>query len=251
MSDSHSQIPGRFRDPPACLEGHPRLDAKVVFNAVESGQLRCIWRWEDGERFAHCDVDPRDDGSLLLFTECIRLAGGEEGPICVSTAKARNYDDSRRFSLFVCPACERTCRHLVFQAGHWTCDGCSGLHYRSQRIGSAAAAHEKVAALAELVGCGRPRGMHNRRYEALREELERARAKLRPIAAHAPREYLARLSQQWLDPRNDYEDQEAQRAEADRRSAFNVATRRKNPPDPTFDPDAFGGLETDSYWIDV
>lgn len=186
---------GVYRDPVPFLEAHPRLKAAEVAGALLSGADTCIWRWPDGAPFARATVKIVQDGMLLVEGEYGRVLD-DNASVLVRVHQASNYSDKRRFSLFSCPRCSRSCQHLVLTY-RWHCDRCSGLKYRSQSVGSKVAAWERLQKLKDEVGTGRPKGMHNATYARKRQELKELRRKLRGPEAVAPIEYLHTLVGRW------------------------------------------------------
>ena len=105
-------------------------------------------------------------------------------------------DNFRRF--LYCPGCDRLCSK-VHLCNTWACAKCHGLHYRRQLIDKDVARWERRQELQELVGRGRPKGMHNPTYIALREELYRLQFKLRGRARKwASCEHDLIIQAQWM-----------------------------------------------------
>jgi ribosomal protein L37AE/L43A len=151
---------------------------------------------DDGAPFATADCEVLTDDWVRIALTSGLTNSSTRGTITAAVRRAKNYDDKRRFSVFLCPRCERRCRHLVY-TWHWRCDKCSGLLYRKQAVGSKVTAWEKRAELERLVGAGRPKGMHNATFAKLARELEQLVQRLGPDEAKAHHEYLWRLERTW------------------------------------------------------
>lgn len=92
-----------------------------------------------------------------------------------------------------------TRRSLVF-VGAWTCRECCGLPYRTQAIGSLAAASEKLDQLRAKFGKGRPPGVHNSTYRAGLNELRKLEEKLGAERGWANRDQLYIVESEWINP---------------------------------------------------
>ena len=84
---------------------------------------------------------------------------------------------------FICPGCGRRVAELYPDWVHFRCRKCCGLGYRSQRKGREARGLEKAARIKQQLGGSgdyadpvpeRPKGMHQRTYERLCNEAEKA-----------------------------------------------------------------------------
>lgn len=91
---------------------------------------------------------------------------------------------------FVCPVCERTCRHLHANAGHWACRLCCGLGYLSRSPGARNDAAARLARIDRKLAANRSehdRLMHARieAEVAVARGIARRTARLRREIEHA------------------------------------------------------------------
>jgi hypothetical protein len=216
---------GCDREQAAFLEGFPTISAGELADELGRGNNRCVWSWrEDDAPFAYADFK-LSMGRVVSIDFVSSLARASEYQLTlVSLRQATNYTDPRPFSLFLCPRCERSCKHIVF-TWRWHCKKCSNLPYRRQSIGSKVAAHERRDALESQVARGRPKGMHHCTYEKLVQELKELREKLPGPRAEAPFECLHTLNRDWFNWPSE--------AELERRWKENEEKRIAGPPKKT------------------
>jgi hypothetical protein len=197
MTDGVESLWGCDRAPAPFLEGYPRLKASELADELRGGRGRLTWIWRsDGAPFARADCIHPKDGFVQVTLETALANGSTEGRIVAQVRPGPNDAGVRPFSLFLCPLCERTTMHLVY-AFRWSCDRCSGLKYRSQRVGAKVQAWERRDKLERLIGRGRPVGMHRTTLAKHRAELARLRAELGSDRAEAPAEWLYTLERKW------------------------------------------------------
>ncbi len=112
---------------------------------------------------------------------------------------------------FICPGCGRRVAELYPDGVHFRCRKCCGLGYRSQRKGREARGLEKAVRIKrQLGGSGdyadpvpeRPKGMHQRTYERLRNEGEEAQL---PYQDRIMKRLHGFLAQSGLVPRTESE----------------------------------------------
>lgn len=187
---------GRDRDPAPFLEAYPRMSASDAADALGAGISRCLWIWPDGTVFGWAEIRHPSEGLLLVRTKC-RLAQGDHSDVVIGVRKAENFSDKRAFSLFACPYCKRNSKQIVL-VSRWSCPTCSGLHYRSQAVGTRVRQWDRYVALEEEVGSGRPTGMHHKTYARKCEELLSMGSILEGPRAVAPRDYANVLKCEWV-----------------------------------------------------
>ncbi|NTZ42127.1 hypothetical protein G7A66_03260 [Altererythrobacter sp. SALINAS58] len=196
---------GSERFPANFLESFPSFGAGELADALGKGHNRCIWSWrEDDAPFAYADFELLTDDIVKISLESTLAKRSEHRLAIISLRRATNYSDRRPFSLFLCPRCRRSCRHVVFTY-RWHCKACSNLPYRRQRIGNKVAAHERRDALEKEVAGGRPKGMHHRVFEKKVQELNELQKKLSGPRAEVAREYFYTLDKLWLEWPSDAE----------------------------------------------
>lgn len=197
---------GGDRDPVAYFEAHPRVSGGELADNFATERARCVWFWpDDGAPYAQAFFERADGESVWVDMRAPRVSAGPRRQQ-VRVASATNYSDQRAFSVFSCPNCSRRCKNLVFTY-KWACRTCSGLIYRSQRIGSKVAKWERRDTLSALIGAGRPKGMHHKTFDGLRCELEGLAEELGSVRAEAPIEYRHSLQRKWIKSTADPQDE--------------------------------------------
>lgn len=188
----------RSKVPAPFLEAHPRLSAVEAASALQQGLGRCVWRWSgSGDPFAYADLEVPAAEVMIIRLECDLARREEQRETMVYLRQATHYVSQAPFSLFKCPKCKRSCKFIVY-TWRWQCGPCSGLPYRSQRVGKEVAGWERRDALESEVGKGRPKGMHHRTYGKRVRELRHLRKTLTGEQAVAPLEYLHTLVAEWV-----------------------------------------------------
>lgn len=187
--------------PPYC-EAHPRLIGSQVRRAYLSDDaLICRFKSESGAQRGWLEVIDVDRG---CFSARWRIfapwsnprPGAAIFPFSPPSGKAG------RPAPFTCPDCERQVANLIF-VEQWACRECHGLVYRSTLLDANVRAEEwraeRLVAVQELIGLGRPKGMRHATFRALRLELTQLQRTARgSLGATANRERLARIDSEWI-----------------------------------------------------
>lgn len=180
MSDRFCPIRRAAPTAPGFSEAYPRLDSVRAQHAWRAGTPVCVWTApkrgvgqleitavQPGQKPEWLVAEYRimDDPAVLPYAY-----GEAHFDLEVIPA---GYKELRWY--FRCPVCRKRKKMLVFGRS-WACQRCHGLHARSQLVDSRVILREKWVELRQLLGDGRPKGMHNAKYRRLcaeRDELER------------------------------------------------------------------------------
>jgi hypothetical protein len=101
---------------------------------------------------------------------------------------------------FSCPVCKERKKILVFGRS-WACAHCHGLHSRSQLVGTNVRRQERRFELMRLLSHGRPKGMHQAKYQRLcgeRDKLLRERGAESLVCASAAHNRI--VTADWMTP---------------------------------------------------
>ncbi len=161
---------------------------------VERGLVRpgnvCRLEWLDKDGCPEASIAVRIDTVRVLNEERLRaVLGYQVGPApealevveeVIMLAGSRCGFRGRRLR-FYCPGCGRRVEKLYLNEVYFRCRKCCGLGYRSQRKNREDRGLEKAARIKKHLGGEgdfgepfpeRPKGMHQRTYERLREQAE-------------------------------------------------------------------------------
>jgi hypothetical protein len=154
----------------ATAESLQRVDVRLW---ARKGYLRrdserwFSWQWTcNGEPSGSIGV--RASGERVVLSYRLRAHGDEwrdHRETVVIAQTACKFGGSRCW--FHCPQCARRCEVLYLRFGRFACRTCNRVSYVSQSGGLYDRLLHKFHKLRKRVECGRPKGMHQRTWEAL------------------------------------------------------------------------------------
>lgn len=173
---------------PPHREAFPRLDiieAEKVHDRLSAPV--CIFSQQSkvvGQLFI---VDSERDAIIVNYLFASPYLECNEHQVALKTSSASSPLYKERRSL-LCPLCEGR-RRILYYRHLWACADCLKLFYRSQLLDKEVKLWARHDDLAERVGRGRPKGMHNSTYHELLRQL----ASLRVEVRNKTRKYASEL----------------------------------------------------------
>jgi hypothetical protein len=182
-------------------EGYPALDATEV-NGIRSNfsEFDCAWRDEMDTLVGNtsfCSV-PKGIRIWHRIHPGTHLVPGSQKDVLLIRMLPSKVGGTRAW--FICPSCQDEVSKLYYRAEDWKCHTCSSLVYVSQRLAKRSRLTKKREKLSNQVGRGRPKGMHQRKYERLLRELEDVNSDLNERGGELTPNLIMqrRINVQWL-----------------------------------------------------
>lgn len=154
---------------PRYQEAFPRFNMVRAKAAIEKEMEICEFVDSLKRTVGHARMaSVTDNHCTLEYHVTFPLFPMTYNTIDLELAPTPNFLDEYRVDI-LCPNCKDRKSSLVC-VGIWSCASCHELIYRSQCVRKDTLLWEKVEALKEIIGYGRPKGMHGPTYNRLRNE---------------------------------------------------------------------------------
>jgi len=145
---------------------------------------RWQWSYDGGEVDSRMSYEATPESVELSYCMETGTAAGKQMRYSVPIVWTRCHFGGRR-PWFQCPntRCQRLCSKLYLYGGYFICRQCTGLGYRSQREDDSDRLMRKARRIRRRLGVSmnlsepiwrKPKGMHYRTFERLRQEEQRA-----------------------------------------------------------------------------
>lgn len=193
---------GFDRLPRGYAEAYPRLDIRDARKFWQRGRRSVSWRLADRTLVGVGHSSMRSTTIFELVAHFRYLDYLPVEPVELSLKfKFHPGSDLNAHITTTCPNCKGSCRILHLIKGYWTCRNCQPLSYRSKMMGDLPRKSEKLAALNGKIGAGRPKGMHNSTYFAMRQARDELALELGNEQIEVSADYAEVISAWWsADP---------------------------------------------------
>ena len=180
------------------IEAYPRLNVREARKQVLGGSDVVSWRNRYGEMIGVGRARLLESDRLVLdyrFRE--HSYGVDCNGAVIFECSIRKMEFEQEDFLTLCHGCESRVRTLLFFECAWVCIHCQPLAYRSKLVGDLVRQTEHITQLEQVIGGGRPKGMHNRTFKKLREELFRSKLELGDHRGKARSAYDEAIASCW------------------------------------------------------
>lgn len=194
------------RPPRNHVEAYPGLDVREARKHIARGRDEVLWRDQRGTVWGVGQAS-FDGGLLTLHSHFRPILGGSMREEVDQFACQIVDNDAGGTDVFTaCPACARRVRKVIMVDGSWACRSCQRLGYRSSMIGTLPRQSERLSELERRVGDGRPKGMHETTFQALRLELAELKALIGDVRSTSSTTYAEVITAYWQESGPDLRD---------------------------------------------